>query len=279
MTTATRRSEAGHLLDRRMREARAAGRPALVAYSVAGYPDRGSAVAVLGALAEHADVLEIGMPYSDPVLDGPVIQQAAARALGAGFRTDDLIDTVCELRDAPAALMVMSYWNPVLAYGPQRFADRLAAAGGAGVILPDLPIEEAEPWLRAASDAGLSTAFVVAPTASDLRLATICAVAGGFVYAPGGAGVTGHRTGLSSQLPNFVERLRSITPLPIAVGIGVSDTVQAAVAGNLADGVIVGSAFLRLLGKHDGAAGIRACSKFAAELANVLRHGSNPVQL
>ncbi len=271
MTTAMHRPTPGDLLDARMSDAHADGRPAFVAYSVAGYPDRRGAVAVFRVLAERADVLEIGLPYSDPLLDGPVIQHASAQALAAGFRTDDLLATVGELRDAPAARMVMSYWNPVLAYGPKRFADRLAAAGGSGVILPDLPIEEAEMWLSAAQSAGLSTVFVVAPTSSDTRLARICAAADGFVYAPGSAGVTGLRGGLSGGLPAFVGRLRSITALPIAVGIGVSDPAQAAVAGSLADGVIVGSAFLRLLGKQSGTAGVQAVSGLAAEFDAALR--------
>lgn len=245
---------------------------------MAGYPSRSGAVAVLRALADHSDVLEIGLPYSDPILDGPVIQHAAAQALGAGFRTDDLFCTVDELRDTPSSLVIMSYWNPVRAYGPERFADRLAAAGGAGVVLPDLPVEEAGPWLRAANRHCLRTAFVVAPTVSDLRLARVCAAATGFVYAPGGAGVTGHRSGLSDLLPEFVERLRAITTLPIAVGIGISDPAQAAAAGRLADAVIVGSAFLRLLEKHRGAAGIRACSDLAREVAYVLRCCSDPAR-
>ena len=176
------------------------------------------------ALAPHVDVLEFGLPYSDPVLDGPVIQEASAAALAAGFRIRDLFDVVDTVSSgSAAALLVMSYWGPISRYGPERFAAGLAAAGGAGLVVPDLPIEEADPWLGAARRHNLATVFVVAPQASDARLARICAAGSGMIYAPAAAGVTGSGKPTGAHLPPLVERLRGLTGLPIAV-VSVSRT-------------------------------------------------------
>jgi tryptophan synthase alpha chain len=262
-------------LDRAFATARAEHRAALLGYLPVGYPDRATSLHALSALAEHADILELGLPYSDPILDGPSIQRANTRALQAGFRIPDLYAAAREL-SGQVPVLAMTYWNPVARHGPERFAENLADSGAAGVILPDLPVEEADHWLDAAAQHGLRTVFVVAPTAPDARLKRICTASGGFVYLPAAPGITGHAGGPARQLPTTIERLRGITDLPIGVGIGVSTPAQAADAGRHADAVIVGSALVdRLADSPSLAAGPAAVAELAAELAAGL-HAGNP---
>lgn len=252
--------------------ARARSRAALAAYLPAGYPTLGQSLDALRLLAASADVIEVGLPFSDPLLDGPTIQRANAQALKAGFRIEDLFTTVRELAvSSSAALLAMTYWQPVYRYGPERFAHCLAAAGGAGVIVPDLPVEEAAPWLHAARLTGLDTVFVVAPNATDQRLSRVCAAGSGMIYAPATAGVTGTQGPLQPELRTFVDRLRTLTPLPIGVGIGISTPEQAAQVGAFADAVIVGSAFIRAL-DAPGSAGIAQAGLLAQHLAAALEH-------
>ncbi|MFD8882114.1 tryptophan synthase subunit alpha [Streptomyces erythrochromogenes] len=259
-------------LDQALAQARGEGRAALAAYLPAGYPTLGESIDALRLLAATADVIEVGLPYSDPLMDGPVIQQAAAQALRAGFRTEHLFTTVRELAAASrAALVVMTYWQPVHHYGPDRFAKRLAAAGGAGVIIPDLPVEEATDWLSAAQEHSLDTVFVVAPNTTDQRLARVCAASSGMVYAPATAGVTGSQGPLHPGLRAFVDRLRTLTPLPVGVGIGVSTPEEAALVGSYADAVIVGSAFIRAIAHTPGSAGALQAALLAQNLADGLR--------
>ncbi|WP_331736113.1 tryptophan synthase subunit alpha (plasmid) [Streptomyces xanthophaeus] len=259
-------------LDQALAQARGEGRAALAAYLPAGYPTLGESIDALRLLAATADVIEVGLPYSDPLMDGPVIQQAAAQALRAGFRTEHLFTTVRELAAASrAALVVMTYWQPVHHYGPDRFAKRLAAAGGAGVIIPDLPVEEATDWLSAAQEHSLDTVFVVAPNTTDQRLARVCAASSGMVYAPVTASVTGSQGPLHPGLRAFVDRLRTLTHLPVGVGIGVSTPEQAALVGSYADAVIVGSAFIRAIEGIPGPAGALQAALLAQRLADGLR--------
>ena len=190
-------------------------------------------------------MVEIGLPYSDPVLDGPVIQLAVNRSLAAGTTPADVLRTVQGVADAGVPALVMTYWNPIEQYGVDRFAADLAAAGGAGLITPDLTPEEAGPWLAAVDKHELDQVFLVAPTSTDARVARIAGLCRGFVYATAVMGVTGARQQSSVSAPGLVARVRAVTDLPVGVGIGVSTGDQAAEVAGYADAAIVGSAFVR----------------------------------
>ncbi|HUY46898.1 MAG TPA: tryptophan synthase subunit alpha [Streptosporangiaceae bacterium] len=252
------------------------GRAALVGYLPAGFPSVDGAIKAAVAIAEAgADVVEIGLPYSDPLMDGPVIQEATYRALARGTRVADVLHTVEAVAAAGVPVLVMTYWNPVDHYGVPAFARDLAAAGGAGLITPDLPPEEAGPWLEAADACGLDRVFLVAPSSSDARIARITAACRGFVYAASLMGTTGARETVSASAAGLVGRVREVTSLPVAVGLGVRDGAQAAEVAGFADGVIVGSAFVqRLLAAPDADAGIDAVRGLAAELAAGVRSGA-----
>ena len=254
-------------------KAAADGRAALIGYLPAGFPSVEGAVAAAMALAEGGvDVLEIGLPYSDPLIDGPVIQEAVQWALAGGVRISDVLGTVEAVAESGVPVLVMSYWNPVDHYGVARFAADLAAAGGAGLITPDLTPEEAGPWLAAAEAHGLDRVFLVAPSSSAARIVMITQACRGFVYAASLMGITGARDTVSDEAPGLVGRVRAATSLPVAVGLGVRDGRQAAQVAGFADGVIVGSAFVqRLLDAPNPAAGIDAVRDLAAELAAGVR--------
>lgn len=250
------------------------GRAALVGYLPAGFPTIDGGIQAITAMVEGGcDIVEVGLPHSDPVLDGPVIQTADDIALRGGVRIADVIRTVREAHAATGApVLCMTYWNPVDRYGPERFAAELAEAGGAGCILPDLPVEESEVWRKAAEQHGLATVFVVAPSSRDDRLAKITAVGAGFVYAASLMGVTGTRESVGEQAQDLVRRTRATTELPVCVGLGVSNADQAAQVASFADGVIVGSAFVkRLLDAPDPEAGLAAVRELAGELAEGVR--------
>ncbi|GAB2608384.1 tryptophan synthase subunit alpha [Streptomyces capparidis] len=249
------------------------GRAALVGYLPAGFPTVDGAVRAATAMVEGGcDVVEIGLPHSDPVLDGPVIQTADDIALSGGVRIADVLRTVERVAAAGAPVLVMTYWNPVDRYGVERFAADLAAAGGAGCILPDLPVEESEEWRKAAERHGLATVFVVAPSNRDDRLARITAAGSGFVYAASLMGVTGTRATVGEQAEDLVRRTRATTGLPVCVGLGVSNAEQAAEVAAFADGVIVGTAFVKRLLDADGIdAGVAAVRELAADLARGVR--------
>ncbi|MFS8478171.1 MAG: tryptophan synthase subunit alpha, partial [Micromonosporaceae bacterium] len=220
-------------------KARAQGRPALIGYLPAGFPSVAGGIAAARTLIDAGiDVIEVGLPYSDPVMDGPVIQRATQAALEVGVRTRDVLFTVESLASAGVPVIVMTYWNPVERYGVSAFARDLAAAGGAGLITPDLIPDEAEEWLAAAETHDLDRVFVVAPSSTDARLAMTAAACRGFVYAASVMGVTGARDRPSAAAPALVERLRRVTDLPVGVGLGVRDGAQAAAVGRYADGVI-----------------------------------------
>jgi tryptophan synthase alpha chain len=253
--------------------AAAENRAALVGYLPAGFPTVPGAIAALTAMAEAgADIVEIGLPYSDPLMDGPVIQEAATRALAGGTRVADVLHTVEAVAGAGVPTLVMTYWNPVDHYGVAAFARDLAAAGGSGLITPDLTPEEAGPWLDAAAAHDLDRVFLVAPSSSPERIKLITSACGGFVYAASLMGTTGTRDAVGGQASGLVRRVRESTSLPVAVGLGVKDRSQAAELAGFADGVIVGTAFVRrMLDAPDPAAGVAAVRDLAADLAAGVR--------
>ena len=253
--------------------ARAEGRAALIGYLPAGYPTVADAGAAMQAMVEAGvDVVEVGLPYSDPLMDGPTIQAAAEAALAGGTTTADVLDTVAHVAPTGAPAVVMTYWNPIERYGVERFVAGLDAAGGAGVITPDLTPDEAGPWLAAARGRDLDTVFLVAPSSTDARIAYTVEHCRGFVYAASTMGVTGARASVSGAAQTLVARVRAASDLPVCVGLGVSNGAQAAEVAAFADGVIVGSAFVRLLfDAPTASAGVTAVAALAAELAAGVR--------
>lgn len=231
-------------IEQRFVAAKQDGRKLLVPYITGGYP--GWADAVRAAAAAGADAIELGIPFSDPVIDGPVIQQASQAALDRGATPPAILDAAATL-DVEIPLAVMTYYNVVHHDGHRRFAGRLVAAGVAGCIVPDLPLEESEPWTRAADDAGVETIMLAAPTASDERLRRVVARARGFVYSIGLLGVTGERAALATTATELAARLLRITDKPVLVGVGVSNAEQARTACTVADGVVQGASVVRRL--------------------------------
>jgi len=209
-------------------KAAADNRAALVGYLPAGFPDKQTAIrAALAMASSGADIIEVGLPYSDPLMDGPVIADAVYRALKGGTKIADVFDTVSAIADAGVAAVIMTYWNPVDRYGADAFARDLASAGGAGLITPDLTPEEAGPWLEASDAHGLDRVFLVAPSSPRQRIETITGLCRGFVYAVSLMGITGARDSVSSSAAGVVARIREHTSLPVAVGLGVSTGAQA----------------------------------------------------
>ena len=231
-------------LESHLRGCKEAGRKILVPYITGGYP--GWQDAIRACAANGADAVEIGIPFSDPVMDGPVIQQASQAALEAGTTPQSVLEEVPRL-DVDIPLAVMTYFNVVHHDGAHRFAERLAAAGVTGCILPDLPLEESEEWCEAADSAGVATVMLAAPTAPDERLPRIVSRSRGFVYSVGLLGVTGERDSLAATATALAERLIPLTDLPVLVGVGVSNAEQAATACRVADGVIQGASMVRRL--------------------------------
>lgn len=227
-------------------KARAEDRSAFIAYFPAGYPTVDESIDRINAIvAAGADIVEVGLPFSDPMMDGPTIQEAANVALAEGFRITDLFRVIREVTEAGGTCVTMTYWNPVLQYGPEKFAEDFAAAGGKGAIIPDLIPEEAGRWLAAAEKHGLDTIFLVAPSSTNERIALTAAASGGFVYATSHMGVTGAQKAVDSAAGVLVGRTREFTDLPVCVGLGVSNGAQAAEIAGFADGVIVGSALIK----------------------------------
>jgi tryptophan synthase alpha chain len=254
--------------------ARAEGRAALIGYLPAGYPSvAGSIEAIRTMVDAGCDIIEIGLPYSDPVMDGPTIQAAAQAALEAGTRTSDVMRVVEAVAATGTPTVVMTYWNPVERYGVERFAADLAAAGGAGLITPDLTPDSGQEWIAAADAHGLDKVFLVAPSSTEERVAMTTAACRGFVYATAVMGVTGARTTTSDLAGPLVARTKATTDLPVCVGLGVSTGDQAAEVASYADGVIVGSAFVRALLDHsdDWAGGIAALRSLTEDLARGVR--------
>lgn len=237
-----------------IRAANGDGRAALIIYLPAGFPDMATSQACLeAAAASGADVLEVGFPYSDPLMDGPTIQAASQVALDAGYTPSDDLAMCTRLTGATdVPTLVMTYYNLAWHYrGTDRlaaFAGEAAAAGLAGAILPDLPAEEGGPWTAVAAEHGLQTVFLAAPTSSDDRLKAVADASTGFVYATSTLGVTGERTSLSSAASPLVRRLREVTDQPVCVGIGITTPAHANEVAAFADGVVVGSAAVRAAG-------------------------------
>jgi tryptophan synthase alpha chain len=260
-------------------KARADNRAALVGYLPAGFPDVQGGIEALRVLVDAGcDVIEIGLPYSDPVMDGPTIQAAAQQALDRGVRTADVLHTVEAVAATGTPTLVMTYWNPVERYGVERFARDLAAAGGSGLITPDLTPDADPHWPAAADAHGLDKVYLVAPSSTDARIAMTTAACRGFVYATAVMGVTGARATTSELAGPLVARTKAAVldlgaELPVGVGLGVSTGDQAAEVASYADGVIVGSAFVRTLLDHpdDRAAGLRALRTLAEDLAAGVR--------
>ena len=256
--------------------ARAQGRAVLVGYLPVGFPDVAPSVAAMTAMvAAGVDIVEVGVPYSDPLMDGPVIQHAVEVALRAGARPRDAITAAGAVADVGAPALVMTYWNIVERYGIDAFARDLAQVGGAGLITPDLIPDEAAPWVAASTEHGLDRVFLVAPSSTDARLRSTAQACRGFVYAASTMGVTGTRSTVGDAARVLVERTRGVTDLPVCVGLGVSDGAQAAEVAAFADGVIVGSALVRCLAEASSPAqGVAAVAQLAAALAEGVRAGS-----
>jgi len=232
----------------RLEELAAEGRAALIGYLPVGYPSVEGTVAAATALVESGvDVIELGLPYTDPVMDGPVIQRAVEHALAGGTRVRDVFTAVEAVAALGVPVLVMTYWNPVLRYGVEAFARDLAAAGGAGLITADLIPDEAGEWIAAADAHGLDKVFLVAPSSTPERLRLTVAASRGFVYAASTMGVTGLRAEVGDKAEELVSATRAAGAEHVCVGLGVSTGAHAAQVGRYADGVIVGTAFVRPL--------------------------------
>ncbi|MEO6794183.1 MAG: tryptophan synthase subunit alpha [Mycobacterium sp.] len=243
------------------------GRAALIGYLPTGYPDVPNSIAAMSTLVESGcDLIEVGVPYSDPGMDGPTIARATETALRGGVRVRDTRTAVEAITRAGGRAVVMTYWNPVLRYGVDAFARDLASAGGLGLITPDLIVDEADEWLVASDRHALDRIFVVAPSSTPQRLAATTQECRGFVYAASTMGVTGARNTVSNAAPELVGRVREVSDIPVGVGLGVRSGAQAAEIGAYTDGVIVGSALVTALA--DGLDGLRA---LAVELSSGVR--------
>lgn len=256
-------------------------RAALVGYLPAGYPDLGTSQRLFAAVLDGGcDLVEVGVPYSDPVMDGPTIQAATGTALRAGVRMADVLAVVESVAAAGGRAVVMTYWNPVYRYGVDGFARDLAAAGGLGIITPDLIPDEADEWLAASDAHDLDRIFLVAPSSSQRRIAATAAASRGFVYAASTMGVTGARDTVSSAAPELVARVRGQAPkLPVGVGLGVRTREHAAEVAEFADAVIAGSAFVARAA--EGEAGVRALAgQLAAGVGDVAarRHATGQLR-
>lgn len=273
-------------LQQRLAQTRSDGRAALIGYIPAGFPTVADSISIIEAMvAGGCDVVEVGLPYSDPTMDGPTIQRAAGMALAAGTTPNEVLRVAGATADTGAAALVMSYWNPVDHYGVSRFARDLAATGASGMITPDLLPEEAGEWLEASTATGLDRVFLVAPSSTDARLASTTKACRGFVYAASLMGVTGTRTQVANTAERLVGRTRAVlrtglpTGLPtgedalaVCVGLGISSGEQAAEVARYADGVIVGAGFCqRVLDAPDLASATKRVRAFAEELSAGVR--------
>lgn len=246
---------------------RAEGRAALIGYLPTGFPDVQTSIAAMTAMVESGcDLVEVGVPYSDPGMDGPTIAAATEAALAGGVRVRDTLAAVEAISNAGGRAVVMTYWNPVLRKGVDTFARDLASAGAYGLITPDLIPEEAVDWIAAAEENNLDRIFLVAPSSTPERLAATVNASRGFVYAASTMGVTGARDVVSNAAPELVRRVKEVSDIPVGVGLGVRSGAQAAEIGAYADGVIVGSALVAALGE-----GLDAVRRLTEELANGVR--------
>lgn len=254
---------------------RTGAHPALMPYFTLGYPDRDTSLAVVEAIAPYSDLLELGVPFSDPLADGPTIQHSTQTALAQGVTSRACLEMVRELRQRGVTppIMLLGYYNPILAYGEAAYTQDAAAAGVDGLIVPDLPPEEADSLAGAAADAGIALIYFLAPTSSPDRVQTVLQRAHGFIYMVSVTGVTGARAQVAANLEQFVRRVRAQTDVPIAVGFGVSTPAQAGQIGRFADGVIVGSALIDAV--NAAADKPTAAARFVQALAAGLRAGGS----
>jgi tryptophan synthase alpha chain len=255
---------------RRFAELRAQKQMGLVAFLTAGDPDLGATETFALAMAEAgADVIELGVPFSDPLADGPAIQRSSERALRSGTTLAGVLDLVASIRrKSDVALVLFSYYNPVLQMGLEQFADRASEAGADGVLITDMIPEEAADYRRIVTSRGLDTIFLAAPTSTDGRLVKIAAATSGFLYVISRTGVTGTKDTLPEDLPALVRRVRGVTSLPIAVGFGISLPGHVSVLGGLADAAVVGSALVQEIEK---ATGVEAARATVAERVRILK--------
>jgi tryptophan synthase alpha chain len=250
------------------------GECALIPFVTAGDPDLATTAAALKRLDQNgADVIELGVPYSDPLADGPVIQAAATRALQRGVTLDQVLDLVRQVSpDIEAPIILFTYYNPILNRGIERFLQDIAAAGAKGLVVPDLPLEENEPLLTAAQAAGIEVILLVAPTSPQARIQAIATQSQGFIYLVSVTGVTGIRTEIQGRVQGLIQDLQQQTDKPIAVGFGVSQPEQAAQLRQWgAQGVVVGSAFVQRLAAEEPEAGLAAIATFCADLKAAIR--------
>lgn len=244
-----------------------AGQAAFMPYHAMGYPSRAATIEIIRALAEvGADLFEIGIPHSDPLADGPTVQTATHTALTQGTTVADCLAMCRELRDqgVDQPFCAMTYYNPLHSYGVERFVEDATASGIDGLIVPDLPPEEAGDLIQACRRRGLATVFLLAPTSTDARIRLVAQHATGFIYMVSVTGTTGIRAELPPDLTNFIRRVRQHTSLPLAVGFGIATGEQAAAVANIAEGVIVGSALVKAAGADAPVDAVRA---LGAELA------------
>jgi tryptophan synthase alpha chain len=252
---------------------------ALIGYATAGFPDRGTSLSIAAALLEQCDALELGIPFSDPVMDGPVIQESSRRALEAGTRVRDVLDMARELRlGTGKPLLVMTYYNPVHRLGPSIFAGEAARAGVDGVLIPDLPPEEMAEWREAAGAAGLSTVLFASMTTPEERLRHLGRLTRGFLYCIAAKGTTGLRESLAEGLNDFMERTRSCCSVPLALGIGISNPEQCRHAAGLADAVVVGSALVKsaMQALDEGDNPARRAAELAGRLKEAMQKRPSP---
>ena len=260
-------------IDRKFRELRSRKKKAFIAYVTAGYPDLATTAKIVPALERSGvDIIELGIPFSDPIADGPTIQAASQRALENKVTMKKVFAMVAKLRrETEMPIVFMTYFNPVLRYGLKDFFRSCRSCGVDGVIVPDLPCEEAKELIKTGRAAGVATIFLVAPTSTRQRIGKIVANSKGFIYYVSLTGVTGARAKLPEDILSKLKVIKSMTKKPVAVGFGVSNAVQAKRLAKIADGVIVGSAIVRIIGENKSV--VPRVSRFAAKLARAI-HGS-----
>lgn len=253
------------------------GRASLITYLPVGFPTvAGSVAAAKAAVAEGTDVVELGLPYTDPMMDGATIQQAVQHALDGGTRVADVLRAVEQVAETGAAVLVMTYWNPIFHYGVQRWARDFAAAGGAGLITPDIIPEEAGDWIAASDEHDLDRVFLVAPSSTPERLALTAQASRGFVYAASTMGVTGERASVGELAEKLVRDTRAAGAERVCLGLGVSTGEQAKEIAQYSDGVIVGSAYVRAMLETADASGAFSeadAARAAGEVSRRLRAG------
>lgn len=249
-------------------KAKAENRAALIGYLPAGFPSKQGAIDCLKAMIDGGvDIVEIGLPYSDPVMDGPTIQAAVEISLSHGTKISDVLDTVKAVAETGAPTLVMSYWNPIEQFGTQKFAATMSANGGVGVITPDLTPEEATDWIAQTDANNVDRVFLVALSSTTERIATVAKATSGFVYAGAVMGVTGVKEAVSASVKALVDMTRVATDLPIAVGLGVNTAAQVKDIAQYADGVIVGSAFVKAINEGGASAAKALAQELAAGLS------------